>query len=94
MEILDQLQNPAIIAATMAIVGLIKDKWIFAKINTRLISFAISVLLLILNSAINVSSELILTIENVLIVVLPAVGYDYVYAPIIKPILDLFKEKV
>lgn len=94
MEILDQLQNPAIIAATMAIVGLIKDKWIFVKVNTRLISFAISVLLLILNSAINISSELILTIENVLIVVLPAVGYDYVYAPIVKPILDLFKEKV
>jgi hypothetical protein len=94
MEILDQLQNPVIIAATMAIVGLIKDKWIFAKINTRLVSFVTAILLLLLNSAVSVSAELVLTIENILIVVLPAIGYDYVYAPIVKPILDLFKEKV
>jgi hypothetical protein len=94
MEILDQLQNPVIIAATMAIVGLIKDKWIFAKINTRLVSFVTAILLLLLNSAVSVSAELVLTIENILIVVLPAIGYDYVYVPIVKPILDLFKEKV
>jgi hypothetical protein len=94
MEILEQLQSPAIIAATMAIVGLIKDKWIFAKINTRLVSFVTAILLLILNSYVNVSTELVVTIENVLIVILPAIGYDYIYAPVVKPILDLFKEKV
>jgi len=94
MEIIEQLQNPTIIAATMVVVGLIKDKSFFAKINTKLISFIVAILLLVLNSFVNVSTELVLTVENVLVVILPAIGYDYIYAPIIKPLLDLFKEKV
>jgi hypothetical protein len=94
MEILEQLQNPTIVAATMAIVGLIKNKGFFTKVNTKLVSFVVAVLLLILNSFVNISSELVLTVENVLVVVLPAIGYDYIYAPVVKPLLALFKEKI
>jgi hypothetical protein len=94
MEIIEQLQNPLIVAATMAIVGLIKDKGFLAKVNTKIISFVVALVLLVLNSFINVSAELVVTIENVLIIILPAIGYDYIYAPILKPIFDLFKKKV
>lgn len=94
MEIIDQLGNPLIVAVAMAIVGLIKDLPILAKIPTRVISFVVSIIVLVLSSLISPSIELLVTIENVLLVILPAVGYDYIYAPFIKPILDLFKSKV
>lgn len=93
MEILDQFTNPVLVAAVMAIVGLIKDKWFFAKINTRFISIGVSIILIAVMRYIAPDPSIIITIENILLVILPAIGYDYIYAPVLKPIFDLLKGK-
>jgi len=93
MEIITQLQDPTVIAATMVLVGLIKDKWIFAKIPTKIVSLVIAVLLTSISNYLQPSVEWVLTIENILIVILPALGYDYVYKPILKPILDVLTKR-
>jgi MFS-type transporter involved in bile tolerance (Atg22 family) len=93
MEIFEQFTDPILIAAVMAIVGLIKDRWIFRKINTKFISVGISIILVTVLKFVTPSPELVVTIEDLLLIVLPAVGYDYIYQPIVKPILDLFRKK-
>lgn len=93
MEIIESLGNPLVVAVAMAIVGLIKDLPILSKIPTRFVSFVVSLVVLVLSSVVSPSIELLVTIENVLLVILPAIGYDYIYAPFIKPAIDLFKSK-
>lgn len=93
MEILKQFANPLLIAAVMAIVGIIKDRWFFAKMDTKLISVIVSVVLIAILQFISPDPELIITIENVLLIILPALGYDYLYEPVLKPVFDLFKSK-
>jgi hypothetical protein len=93
MEILTQLQDPAIIAATMVIVGLIKDKGFLAKIPTKLVSLAVSLVLFGLSSLLEPSVEWVLNVEKILVVILPAVGYDYIYKPILKPIFDVLSKR-
>jgi hypothetical protein len=93
MEIITQLQDPALIAATMVLVGLIKDKGFLAKIPTKLVSFVISLCLLGLSNFLQPSVEWVITVEKILVVILPALGYDYIYNPIIKPIADALTKR-
>jgi hypothetical protein len=93
MEIINELGNPLIAAVVMVIVGLIKNLPVINKIPTRFVSFVVSLVVLTLTSVVSPSVTLLLTLENVILVILPAIGYDYIYAPFIKPIFDLFKSK-
>lgn len=93
MEIITQLQDPAIVAATMVLVGLIKDKGFIAKLPTKLVSLVISLGLFALGNVLQPSVEWVLTVEKILVVILPAIGYDYLYKPIMKPILDALTKR-
>jgi hypothetical protein len=93
MEILNELQNPVLVAATMGIVQLIKDKGIFKKLPTRLVSFVLALILLILSNISNLSLEVLVTIEGVLVIILPALGFDYLVDPVLKNVFGVFKEK-
>lgn len=101
MEFIELFKNEMIIAATLGIVELLKQyevlkgKKLFGKINLedyRLISLAISALLIIAVKNLAIQEETLMVIENALLLVLPSLGYDYIYKPLIKPILDLFKK--
>jgi len=83
------------ITITIAIVELIKkteifkDKTLFNKIkldNYKLLSIVICLLILIILTKLSFVG--LLFFEFLLVVLLPSVGYDYLYAPIIKPIVD------
>lgn len=87
LEIIENMQNEAIVAITLAIVGLIKDKGFLAKVNTKLISIVISAILVVLIKVVMLSETTLLVIENISLLLLPALGYDYLINPIIKPLL-------
>jgi uncharacterized membrane protein len=93
MELLSELHIATVIIATLGITELIKDKWIFTKIKTRLLSFIITVILLTLSSFVSISNEALLTMNTILIGILPSLGFDYFYEPVIKPLIELFKKK-
>jgi len=93
LEIIEQIQNEAIVTLTLAIVALIKDKGVLAKVNTRLISLVVSVVLVVAIKYIAIGDTALLVIENVALIVLPSFGYDYFVNPVLKPIFDLFKKK-
>lgn len=101
MEILELFKNEMIIAATFAIVELLKQnevlkgKLLFNKIKLddyKLVSLLTSLVLILLVKNLSLSEETILLTENVVLLVLPSLGYDYFYKPLVKPILDLFKK--
>lgn len=93
MELLSELHIATVIVATLGITELIKDKWIFAKIKTKLLSFIITVVLLVASTFISISDETLITVNTLLVGILPSLGFDYLYQPVIKPIIDLFKKK-
>lgn len=99
---MENLYSELIIVATLSIVefiknsGVLKGKKLFDKIkldNYRLVSLVIATSLLIFVDNISISQESLFMIENLFLIVLPSLGYDYIYNPIIKPILDLFRKK-
>jgi len=92
LEIIEQIQNEAIVTLTLAIVALIKDKGVLAKVNTRLISLVVSVVLVVAIKYIAIGDTALLVIENVALIVLPSFGYDYLIDPIIKPLIEKFKK--
>ena len=89
LEIVQELQNPAIVALAMILTGLIKDQGWLKKVNTRIISVVVSVVLVLLVKSFVTSTESILIVENMIVVILPALGYDY----LIKPIMDAVNPK-
>lgn len=95
MEFLQSLTSEAIIVATIAITGFIKNKGWLLKIDTRLISLIVAVLLVLLSTYLNLSEQLV-TLENALVIIAPAFGYDYlvnpIYTQVIQPIINLFKK--
>jgi hypothetical protein len=93
MELLSELHIATVIIATLGITELIKDKWIFVKIKTRLLSLIITVTLLILSSFLTISDGTLITINTLLVGILPSIGFDYIYEPVIKPLLEVFKKK-
>jgi hypothetical protein len=93
LELISQFQNESILAASIAIVGLIKDKGFLAKVDTRLISVATTVLLILLVNYVVIPDNAITIVESLMLIVLPSFGYDYLINPVIKPIFDLFKVK-
>lgn len=93
MELLSELHIATVVFATLGITELIKDKWVFAKIKTRLLSFIISVVLLVVTYFVSFSNETLITINTILVGVLPSLGYDYIYEPVIKPLIEIFKKK-
>jgi hypothetical protein len=93
LELISQFQNESILSASIAIVGLIKDKGFLAKVDTRLISVATTVLLILLVNYVVIPDNAITIVESLMLIVLPSFGYDYLINPVIKPIFDLFKVK-
>lgn len=93
MELLSELHIATVVLATLGITELIKDKWIFAKIKTRLLSFIITVVLLVITYFVSFSNETLITVNTILVGVLPSLGYDYIYEPVIKPLIEIFKKK-
>lgn len=93
MELLSELHIATVVAATLGITQLIKDKWIFAKIKTKLLSVIITAILLVASSFITIGEETLVTINTLLVVILPSLGFDYLYDPILKPLLEVFKKK-
>lgn len=47
LELISEFQNETILAASIAVVGLIKDKGFLAKVDTRLISIVVTGLLIL-----------------------------------------------
>jgi len=92
LELIEQFQNESILAASIAIVGLIKDKGFLAKIDTRLISVVVTGLLIAFVNFVVVPENAVTIFETLALVVLPSFGYDYFVNPIVKPIFDLFKK--
>jgi hypothetical protein len=90
---LAMLTEPAIVALVMAIVGLIKDKGMFEKIDTRLISLVVSAIVVALIMFVAIPDATIGVLEIILLIILPALGYDYLYDPIIRPFLDLKRNR-
>jgi hypothetical protein len=93
LELISQFQNESILTASIAIVALIKDKGFLAKVDTRLISVAVTALLIILVNYVVIPTNAITIVESLMLIVLPSFGYDYLINPVIKPIFDLFKVK-
>jgi hypothetical protein len=93
MELLSELHIATVVVATLGITELIKDKWIFAKIKTRLLSFIITVILIVASSFITIAEETLMTINTLLVGILPSLGFDYLYEPILKPLMEVFKKK-
>lgn len=92
LELIEQFQNESILAASLAVVGLIKDKGFLAKIDTRLISVVVTGLLIAFVNYVVVPANAVTLFETLALVVLPSFGYDYFVNPILKPIFDLFKK--
>ena len=92
IEFIEQFKNESILAASLAVVGLIKDKGFLAKIDTRLISVVVTGLLIAFVNFVVVPENAVTIFETLALVVLPSFGYDYFVNPIVKPIFDLFKK--
>jgi hypothetical protein len=101
MEFLELFKNELIITATLSIVELLKkyeilkDKKLLGKISLddyKLVSLLISVVLIIIVKNFAIEEETLMVIENAFILILPSLGYDYLYNPLIKPILKLIKK--
>lgn len=93
MEILSELHIATVVIASLGITEFIKDKWIFAKMKTRLVSFILTVVLLVASSFLTISDEVLLSINTLLLGILPSLGFDYLYEPVFKPLLEIFKKK-
>lgn len=94
LEIVNELQNPLIVAIALFITDLIKNQGWLEKVDSRLISIIVSALVVILVKTVVVPSDTLLAIENLSLLVLPSLGYDYLYAPIIKPLISLFRNRL
>lgn len=93
LDLILEFHNETILAASIAIVGYIKDKGFLKKIDTRLISVLTTALLIVLVNYVVIPSNYISNFEILALIVLPSFGYDYFVNPIFKPIFDLFKKK-
>ena len=93
IEFIEQFKNESILAASLAVVGLIKDKGFLAKIDTRLISVVVTGLLITFVNFVVVPENAVTIFETLALVVLPSFGYDYFVNPVLKLIFDLFKKK-
>jgi hypothetical protein len=95
IEIIENFANPIVIALTIAIVQMIKPY--FQKIDTRFISLTVATVLILLMEFVVLDESVLLTVENIVTVILPSFGFDYVlhpiYVSIIKPIIDLLTPK-
>jgi hypothetical protein len=94
LEIIQNFANPIVIALTIAIVQMVKP---YFKIDTRFISLATATILVLLMQFVVLDESVLLTVENIVTIILPAFGFDYVLHPIymgiIKPIIDLLTPK-
>jgi len=78
LELIEQLQNEVIIAASLVIVELIKDKAFLAKIPTQVLSVVVSLLLIIASRYLVFPVEYWQAFDTVAIMVLPSAIYDIV----------------
>jgi hypothetical protein len=93
LELISQFSNEAILAASIAITGWIKDKGYLAKVDTRLISVVVTAILIAFTHYVVIPDAAITIFESFALLVLPSFGYDYFVNPIVKPIFELFKKK-
>ena len=91
LEFVNELQNPMIVAVALIITELIKNQGWLQKIDTRAISLVVSALLVIIVKAVLIPADTLMAIENLILLILPSIGWDYLYKPVIKPIIDLFR---
>jgi hypothetical protein len=101
MEFIELFKNEVIVAATLAIVellkskNLLKGKTLFKVIKLddyKLVSLVVSAILIIVVKHVLLSENTVLFLDNAALLVLPSLGYDYLYKPFVKPILNLFGE--
>ena len=78
MELINELQNEVIIAATLVIVQLIKDKGFIAKIPTQVLSVVVSFALIVLARYLVFPVEYWQLFDTVAVLILPSATYDIV----------------
>lgn len=91
LEFVNEIQNPMIVAVALIITELVKNQGWFKTIDARLISIVVSALLVAVVKSVIIPADTLLAVENLIILILPSLGYDYLYKPVIKPIIDLFR---
>jgi hypothetical protein len=91
IEFVNELQNPMIVAVALIITELIKNQGWLQKIDTRAISLVVSALLVIIVKAVLIPADTLMAIENLILLILPSIGWDYLYKPVIKPIIDMLR---
>lgn len=93
LEFVNEIQNPAIVAIAVIITEFVKNQGWLKTIDTRLISIIVSALLVAVVKSVIIPADTLLAIDNLVVLILPSLGYDYLYKPLIKPIIDLFRPK-
>ena len=91
IEFIKQFTDPAIVAMAIAVVALIKDKWIFKRLDTRLTSIIVTAVIILIVNFVALPIEAVEYIELLILVILPSFGYDYVVNPVIQSLLKLFR---
>lgn len=92
LEIVNELQNPLVVAIAIFVTNLVKDQGSLAKVDSRLISIVVSAFVVILVKTVIVPADTLLAVDNLALLVLPSLGYDYLYDPLIKPLISLFRK--
>jgi len=90
-ELLEIYQNELVLATTVAIVSVIKGVWIFAKMDTRTVSLLVATVLVVIVKFVAIPENVLLTVENLGLVLLPSFGYDYFLKPVISDIWAFIK---